>query len=32
MKVNTEAFIKALTERVNSILPTTYDEAPTKTA
>lgn len=32
MKVNTEAFIKALTERVNSILPTTYDEAPTKAA
>lgn len=32
MKVNTEAFIKALTERVNNILPTTYDEAPTKTA
>lgn len=30
MKVNTEAFITALTERVNTILPTTYDEAPTK--
>lgn len=30
MKVNTEAFIKAITERVNDILPTTYDEAPTK--
>lgn len=29
MKVNTEAFIKAITERVNDILPTTYDEAPT---
>ena len=32
MKVNTEAFIIALTERVNTILPTTYDEAPTKNA
>lgn len=28
--VNTEAFIKALTERVNEIMPTYYDEAPTK--
>ena len=32
MKVNTEAFITALTERVNTILPTTYEEAPTKNA
>lgn len=32
MKANTEAFIKAITERVNTILPTTYDEAPTKAA
>ena len=32
MKANTEAFIIALTERVNTILPTTYDEAPTKNA
>lgn len=31
MKVNTEAFITALTERVNTILPTTYEEAPIKT-
>lgn len=32
MKVNTESFIIALLERVNTILPTTYDEAPTKNA
>ena len=32
MKVNTEAFITALTERVNTILPTTYEEAPIKNA
>ncbi|MGN1112020.1 MAG: hypothetical protein ACI4RP_02340 [Acutalibacteraceae bacterium] len=32
MKVNTEAFIAALTEKVNTILPTTYEEAPTKNA
>ena len=32
MKVNTEAFITALTERVNTILTTTYEEAPTKNA
>ena len=27
--VNTAAFIKALTVRVNEIMPTYYDEAPT---
>ncbi len=32
MKVNTAAFIKALTNKVNAIIPTTYDEAPTKNA
>jgi hypothetical protein len=32
LEVNTEAFIIALVERVNTILPTTYDEAPTKNA
>lgn len=32
MKVNTEAFIAALTERVNAILPSTYEEAATKNA
>jgi hypothetical protein len=30
MKVNTEAFITVLTDRVNDILPATYEEAPTK--
>lgn len=30
MKANTEAFIKALTERVNAILPSYYEEAPTQ--
>ena len=30
MKANTEAFIKALTERVNAILPSYYEEAPTR--
>lgn len=27
---NTKAFIKALRERVNEVLPTYYEEAPTK--
>lgn len=30
MKANTEAFIKALTERVDAILPSYYEEAPTR--
>ena len=30
MKANTEAFIKTLTERVNAILPSYYEEAPTR--
>lgn len=30
MKSNTEAFIKALTAKVNTILPSYYEEAPTK--
>lgn len=30
MQVNTTGFIEALTERVNNILSTTYDIAPTK--
>lgn len=30
MQVNTSAFIEALTTKVNTILPTTYEEAPTK--
>lgn len=30
MAYNTKAFIVALTERVNEILPTYYEEAPTK--
>ncbi len=30
MKSNTEAFIKVLTAKVNTILPSYYEEAPTK--